>query len=536
MRKWLVGFVSMVALAVILAGCGGGASGESKEDIPQEITVNATTEPPTLDAAKASDTTSGWVLTHIYEGLYTADKDGQPELGVAEDVEISEDGKTYTFTIREDAKWSDGSQLTAEDFEYAWMRALDPETGSTNAFYMYYIKGAEEYNQDKGSEEDVAIEALDDRTLEVVLDAPSGYFDKLLMHRTFYPVKKELVEEGDGWAGEAEGYISNGPFEVTEWKHDSELVVEKNDEYYDNDVVNLDKITFAMVNDATTYYQMYVSGELDLIYDLPIDIIKTVKDDEEYQEVDYYSTYMYMFNVNREPFTNEKVRRAFSMAVNRDELTENVSMAGEEPAYSMVPFGVETPVGDFREVGGEYFSENAEEAKKLLEEGMEEEGWDTLPEVELLYNTDDNHKKIAEAIQEMIRKNLDVELKISNQEWKTFLDTTTQQNFQMARMGWIGAFLDPVINLDYYLGESPNNSTGWINEEYDALMAKAKIEQDEDVRYEILHDAEEILMTDMPFMPVYFDTNTYMTSDSFEDIAYFASEYPYLKWAKKTKE
>ncbi|WP_099360742.1 peptide ABC transporter substrate-binding protein [Fredinandcohnia onubensis] len=537
MKKWLVLLVTVLSLSTVLAACGGGnESGGEGTEVKQEIVVNAMSEPPAIDPALAEDTTSGWVIDHIFEGLYTRDKDGNPVLGVAEDVKVSDDGKTYTFTLREDAKWSDGSQVTAHDFEYAWERVLNPETGSSFAFYLYYIKGAEEYNKGNGTVEDVGIKAVDDRTFEVELTSPLGYFDSLLTLWTFYPVKKDLVESNKNWAAEAEGYISNGPFKMTKWAHDSEVVIEKNDQYYASDVVNLNKVTFKMVNEATTYYQMFKTDELDLIMTLPTDAIDAEKQNEEYHAVPYYGTYMYMLNVEKEPFNNAKVRKAFAMAIDRKALVENVTKGGETPAFGMVPPGAETPDGDFREVGGDYLKEDYDEAKKLLAEGMAEEGWTELPEVTLLYNTSENHKKIAEAVQEMFKKNLGVSIKLANQEWGTYLDTTEQKNYQMARMGWIGIFVDPVVMLDYYLGDSPNNRTGWVNEEFDSLMQQAKVEQDQAKRYQLLHDAEKVLMNDLPFIPVSFYTNTFLTSNEFEDIAYYVNRYPMLKWAKKVSE
>ncbi|MGD6844071.1 peptide ABC transporter substrate-binding protein [Bacillus infantis] len=539
MKKWLSGIAAALFVSSALAGCSGdeGASGSgSGEDVKQEIVLNAMSEPPDLDPALATDTTSGWIMDHIFEGLYTKDKDGKPVLGTAKDVQVSDDGKTYTFTLRDDAKWSDGTPVTAGDFEYAWKRVLNPDTGSSFAFYLYYLKGAEEYNKGNGSAEEVGVTAKDDQTLVVELNAPLGYFNELLTMWTFYPVKQELAEENKNWAADAEGYVSNGPFKFTSWKHDSEAVAEKNENYWDSEAVSLEKITWKMVNDATTYYQMYKTGELDLIQTLPTDALAQEKENKEYQEVPYFGTYMYMFNVEKEPFTNAKVRRAFAMAINREAISENITKAGETPAFAFVPPGVETPDGDFRETGGAYFEENADEAKKLLEEGMKEEGWTTLPEVTLLYNTAENHKKIGEAVQEMVKKNLGVNIKLANQEWKTYLDTTKQHNFQMARMGWIGVLLDPVVILDYYLGDSPNNRTQWVNEEYDSLIAQAKVEQDEAKRYQLLHDAEKILMEEMPFMPVYHYTNTYLTSPKFEGVVYPFNRYPALKWTKKVSE
>jgi oligopeptide transport system substrate-binding protein len=536
-------FALLLLVSTVLAGCGSketssdaeGKDGAAK-NIKQEITLNAMSEPPSLDPALASDTTSGWIIDHLFEGLYTKNQKGEPVLGAASDVKVSDDGKTYTFTIREDAKWSDGDPVTAQDFEYAWKRVLDPKTGSPFAFYMYYIKGAEEYNKGKGSADNVGVKALDDKTLQVELKAPLSYFDKLLTMWTFYPVKKSLVESNPKWASEAKGYVSNGAYQLTEWKHNSEVVIEKNQHYWNKDAINMEKVTWKMVNDATTYYQMYKTGELDLIATLPTDVIAQEKNNKEFKVVPYFGTYMFMFNVNKEPFNNAKIRRAFAMAIDRKAIIENITKSGEKPAYAFVPYGVNTPDGDFREVGGAYFEENVKEAKKLLQEGMKEEGWSTLPEVTLIYNTAENHKKIAEAVQEMLKRNLGVKIKLANQEWKTYLETTAQSNFQMARMGWIGVFVDPTVILDFYLGDSPNNRTNWVNKQFDDLMARAKVEQDDQKRYELLHEAEKVLMTDMPFIPVYFYSQNYLTSPKFKGIVYPVNRYPDVRWAKKIAE
>ncbi|GCD82879.1 peptide ABC transporter substrate-binding protein [Parageobacillus thermoglucosidasius] len=531
-------FALLLLVSGVLTGCGSkGTSGDGAgKNIKQEITLNALSEPPSLDPALASDTTSGWVIDHLFEGLYTKNQKGEPVLGAASDVKVSEDGKTYTFTIRDDAKWSDGDPVTAQDFEYAWKRVLDPKTGSPFAFYMYYIKGAEEYNKGKGSADQVGIKALDDKTLQVELNAPLSYFDKLLTMWTFYPVKKSLVESNPKWAAEAKGYVSNGAYRLTEWKHNSEVVIEKNQHYWNKDTINMEKVTWKMVNDATTYYQMYKTGELDLIATLPTDAVAQEKNNKEYKVVPYFGTYMFMFNVAKEPFNNAKIRRAFALAIDRKAIVENITKSGEKPAYAFVPYGADTPDGDFREVGGAYFEENVQEAKKLLQEGMKEEGWSTLPEVTLIYNTAENHKKIAEAVQEMLKRNLGVKIKLANQEWKTYLETTAQSNFQMARMGWIGIFVDPTVILDYYLGDSPNNRTNWVNKQFDDLMAKAKVEQDDKKRYELLHEAEKILMTDLPFIPVYFYSQNYLTSPKFKGIVYPVNRYPDVRWAKKIAE
>lgn len=535
MKKPFAGLLVLVLIISVLSACSGNSKSSSTEGVKQEITMNAVSEPPSLDPALATDTTSGWILDHLYEGLYMKNKSGDSVKGLAKDVKVSKDKKVYTFKLRDDAKWSDGAPVKAQDFEYAWKHVLDPKTGSSFAFYMYYIKGAEAYNKGKGSVEDVGVKALDDKTLQVELAAPIGFIEKLLSFWVYYPVKKETAEGNKNWAAEAKDYVSNGPYKLTEWKHNRSVVIEKNKNYYGKDDVNMEKVTWKMVNDATTYYQMYKSGELDLIQTLPSDVINQEKDNKEYKVTPYFGTYMYMFNVDKEPFNNQKVREAFNLAIDRKMITDKITQAGEKPAQAFVPYGAEVGGKDFRKEKEQYFQEDVKKAKKLIKEAMKEEGWSKFPETELKYNTLDSNKKIAEAVQEMLKKNLGVDVKLTNQEWKTYLDTTKQKNFQMARMGWIGIYVDPTPILDYYLGDSPNNRTNWVNPKYDKLLAQSKTEQNEAKRMELLHQAEDVLMKDLPFMPVYYYSNNYLTSSKFKGVVYPVNRYPYVRWAEKTE-
>jgi len=538
MKKWLLRSCAAALLSVpLLVACSdekdeASVDGDGK-DIAQEITLNAISEPPALDPALATDMTSAWILDHLFEGIYTKDKNGDIVLGTAENVDVSEDKMKFTITIREDAKWSNGDNLKAEDYAFAWNRVLNPETGSAFAFHLYYIKGAEEYNKGTGSAEDVGIRVIDDKTLEVELKSPLGFFDKLLSLWTYYPVNKSVVEGNKNWA-EADTFVSNGAYKMTQWKHNSDVIVEKNEHYWNKADVSMEKVTWKMIGDATTYYQMYKTGELDLIQTLPTDVIEQEKQNEDYKNVPYFGAYMYLFNVKKEPFTNEKVRRAFSLAIDREALTNNITKGGETPAYSFVPSGITEPSGkDYRDVNQAYFEFDPSQAKQLIEEAMKEEGWSELPEVTLMYNTAESNKKVAEAIQQMLNKNLDISVKLANQEWKTYLETVNQHNFQMARMGWIGVYEDPIPVLDYYLGDSPNNRTQWVSEEYDSILNQAKAEQDEAKRFELMHQAEDILMKDVPFTPIYHYSNNYLTSTKFKDIIYPVNRYPYVRWAQK---
>ncbi|MBD1221134.1 peptide ABC transporter substrate-binding protein [Virgibacillus halodenitrificans] len=524
--------ILFILVALMMAAC---SENENKSEAEgskgQELVLNAGSEPASLDPAMNTSVTSGWILDHMYEGLYTRDQNGDIQLGIAEDVDVSDDGTVYTFSIKENAKWSDGTDVTAEDFKYSWERVLNPNTGARFAYYLFVIKNAEAYNKGEADIEDVGIEVINDKTLEVTLESPTAFLDSLMTIWTFYPVKKDIVEKDENWTLDAENFVTNGAFYMTDWEHDNKIVLTKNDNYYSKEEVNLNKITFEMVDDATTAYQLYQTGDLDFISAIPTDQLAAVKDSDEYNEFPYYSTAMYIFNVNKEPFTNQKVRQAFSMAVDRKSLVENVGQTGEAPAFAMVPPGADTPDGDFREVGGDYFKEDNTKAKALIAEAMDEEGWSEFPEVTLMFSTSDNNKRYAEAVQEMVKQNLNIDLKLANQEWNTYLDTLGRGDYQMGRMSWTGLYIDPAVNLEYYLGTSTNNRTGWVNKEYDQLLKDAQVEQDITKRYELLHDAEEILMTDAPFMPLYFLTNNYLTSSKVDHVAFYENRRPVFKWA-----
>ncbi|MEC2054437.1 peptide ABC transporter substrate-binding protein [Peribacillus psychrosaccharolyticus] len=534
-------YILTVILVVLtaLSGCGKNektAQGGSAKEVDQTITANLGGEPYTLDPAFASDTTSYWVIDHLYEGLYSYDKNGKVVKGTASKVDVSEDGKTYTFTIRDDAKWSNGDAVTANDFEYSWKRVLNPKTAAYDPSSFYYIKGAEEYNTGKGSVDDVAIKAEDEKTLVVQLDTPIKFFPTVLQGHGFLPVNQQVVEADEKWAAEAEGIVSNGAYVVSAWKHNDEITLDKNKEHWNTKNIGLDSIKFKMIADATTEYQMFKSKELDLVKSIPSEAIDQEKSSDEYISSPSFSVYTYSFNVNEKPFTNKKIRQAFAYAIDRDAITKNVSKGGEKAAYGYVAYGAEAPSGkDFRDEVSDYYSFDADKAKKLLKEGLKEEGWSTLPEVTLKYNSEANHKKIAEALQEMFKENLGVETVLENQEWKTYIDSFKQKNFQIARMGWVGDFLDPYPVLNLYSTKSSSNFTNWSNTKYDKLLSDSLVEQDEAKRYELLHQAEELLMTEMPIIPIYFSSQNALVSKKVEGIRFDALTSPDLRFAKVTE-
>ncbi|MFD2444362.1 ABC transporter substrate-binding protein [Bacillus sp. CGMCC 1.16607] len=537
-------FISILALFLLiisaLAGCSSNEKAGSttkKKDVKQEITANLGGEPYTLDPAFASDTTSFWVIDHIYEGLYTLDKDGNIIEGAASKVDVSEDGKTYTFTIRNGVKWSNGDPLTAKDFEYAWKRVLDPKTAAYNPSTFYYIVGAEEFNTGKEAVDKVGITAKDDQTLVVELKTPIKFFPKVLLAQGFLPVNQKVVEENKDWAAEADSIVSNGAYTVTDWKHNSELSIEKNEAYWGVKNITLDTVHFKMIADATTEYQMFKTGELEFVRTLTADAIEQERQNKEYVNSPSFSVYTYSFNVNEKPFTNAKIRKAFAFAIDREAITNNISKGGEKVANGYVAFGVTSPSGeDYRNEAPTYYTFDKNEAQKLLAEGLKEEGWNKLPEVTLKYNSEGNHKKIAEALQEMFKENLGVEVKLENQEWKTYIDTFKQKNFQIARMGWGGDFLDPFPVLDLYSSKSSSNFTNWSNSKFDELLQKSLIEQDEEKRYDLLHEAEGVLMDEMPIIPIYFSAQNSLVKTNIKGIRFDALSSPDFRFASKISE
>src|SRR5690625_3144267 len=504
-----------------------------EEDGEKVLYLNNGVEPASLDPSIGFDEVSWDPLNNLMEGLTRLSVDHTAQPGVAEDWEISDDGLTYTFQLREDANWSNGDPVVAEDFVYAWKYMLDPETASEAAFLAYFIEGGEEYNSEEGSADDVNITAVDDKTLEVVLDAPTGFFLDLLTNPAFFPVNHKVAEEDSDWHAEADSFVANGPFELESWDHDDEMVLAKNEEYWDADEVKLDKVHFAMVNDENTQYQMFESGELDTA-SIPPELSDELIDDEHTFIGDQGGVEFYRFNITEEPFQNKKIRQAFSYAIDRDDIAEYVVKNGVEPAYGFISPGFTSPEGnDFREENGDLVAFDPDKAKELLEEGMEEEGYDELPEIVLSYNTSDSNKAVAETLQNMFSEHLDVEATLENQEWNVFAEAQQDLELQFSRSSFINDYNDPVNFLESFITDSYMNRTGFTDEEYDELIANGKAETDEEKRWDYLYEAEEYLAEEMIATPIRFYNTVVLESEDISGILRHPVGYFDLKYADK---
>ncbi|MCP1146362.1 peptide ABC transporter substrate-binding protein [Lysinibacillus endophyticus] len=542
-KNWLL-MLMLLTLTLVLAACSGDKEEPAKEDSkdgnestetssgPKELNLVVTSEPPSMHPQLATDSTSNGVLKNIFEGLTTY-KNGEVTNAAAEDVKISDDQLTYTFTLR-DAKWSNGDTVTAEDFKYAWIFALTPENASEYASILYPIKGAQAFNEGKGSAEDVGIKVVDEKTLEVTLENPTPYFLELTAFKTYYPIHKATAEANENWFAEAgETYVSNGPFVLSEWQHGGSMTLEKNANYWDAENVALDKVNIGMVESETTAATMFDAGEIDFLgtpfQTVALDSIERYQQEGVLSIKDYAAIYMYKFNTTDKVMSNANIRKALTLAIDRQGLIDNVTKGEQSPALGMVP----TAVSGFEEDRGYFKDNDIEEAKKALEAGLKELGLSDPKElnIKLSFNTSEAHSAIAQFIQEGWRTNLGIEVTLDNSEWQVYLDKLSTLDYQIGRLGWIADYNDAYTFLEMYAtADNGNNDTGWENPEYKSLIEQSNKETDPAKRLDLLKQAEAILMTEFPVAPIYYYTNLSVKKDYVEGMEQDILGHIYLKY------
>ncbi len=514
----------LMVLSVAIAGCGGQQTqdqsakpAETKKDVV--IRYNLGAQPETIDPALNSAVDGATVILHTFEGLVNLDEHQQPVPGVAEKWDVSDDGLVWTFHLRDNAKWTDGQPVTAKDFDYAWKRALNPDTASEYAYQLYYIKNGEDYNTGKNgvTADDLGIKVIDDHTIEVTLAAPTPYILQIFAFPTLFPVRQDTVEaNGDKWAQSPDTYIGNGAFKVTEMAYQDHITMVKNDNYWNKDAIKPDKLIFTEVVDESTMLASYENGEMDVIDSMPNADIERLKNDPNSGFVlgANLGTYYVDFNNQKAPFNNPLVRKAFSLAIDRKSLVENVTKAGQIPADAFVGPGFPDadPTKEFHDVQGAFYDgskANVEEAKKALADAGYPDG-KGFPKVTYLYNEGQGHQDIAQALQEMWKQNLGVQVELSSQEWQVFQETRRRGEYDIARDGWLGDYTDPMTMLDLFISNSGNNNLQYKSKEYDALISKAKSTNNEADRMQAMHDAQQLLLgTDWACAPLYFYTDPY---------------------------
>jgi len=481
--------------------------------LTQTLHIGNGTEPSDLDPHTVTGIPEHRILTALMEGLVDVDPETlEPVPATASGWAISDDRRIYTFTIRTGARWSNGDTLSAADFVYAWKRVLSPGLGSEYAYMLYPVYNAEKFN--RGEIKDfnkVGVKALGDRLLQVTLEHPTPYYLSLLAHYSAFPVHRATIEKfgaidqrGTQWTRPG-NLVGNGPFVLKKWDLNKIIVVEKSPTYWDADTVRLKAIHFHPVEQATTEERMFRVGQLHITHTLPAEKIEQYKneDSEILRNSPYLGTYYYLLNTSKPPLNQAAVRSALALSIDREKLVEKVTRGGEISARSFTP----------PQTGGYTCSTHVNfapyEAKALLAQAGYPDGVG-FPEVEILYNTSEGHRKIAEAIQQMWKKSLNISVTLVNQDWKVYLDNRKRLNFDIARAGWVGDYADPNTFLDLFVSDGGNNHTGWSNASYDTLIARASRESNKEKRFHYFQEAEQILLDQMPVIPIYTYTVKYL--------------------------
>jgi oligopeptide transport system substrate-binding protein len=499
---------------LLISGCGQGVP-DTDQAVEEGILLFGNgAEPKTLDPQRATGVTENKIISALIEGLitYHPSDDNIPEPGVAERWERDETATTWTFFLRKDALWSNGDPVTAEDFQYAYKRMLDPAFPGEYSQMLFILKNAEAYKN--GQLEDfaeVGLEVVDAHTLRMTLVGPTPFFPSMLKHYSWFPVHPATIEAHGGildmsgdWTLPG-NFVGNGAFVLADWLPNQFLRVTASPTYWDRERNGLTAIYFFPIEDDNTEKRMFDSGRLHITSTVPtndIPILKRDKPDLIHID-DYLGTYFYRLNVTKEPLDNPLVRRALALAIDRQAIVDRVSLGDQKPAYAFVPAGFEgypTP--------NRVRTDVAEAQRLLAEAGYP--GGEGFPELYLLFNTSEGHRKIAEAIVAMWNANLGINMQLENKEWKVYLDAQSQLDYDVSRSGWIGDYMDPITFLEMFTTGNGNNDTGWGNADYDEYIAKAFRSVDQESHFASLLAAEELLLDEMPIIPLYWYTRIYL--------------------------
>ena len=557
-RLLALALVGVMSLGMLLSGCGG-TSAQSPSPSPSasapaestpaegfDMAVCIASEPQTIDPALNSAVDGAIMTQHMFEGLMKWSDSGHPvnekgnmnyaalAAGQAESYEKTDNGDgtvTYTFKIRSDAKWSDGQPVTANDFVYSWQRLANPLTAADYCYMIDMVQGYAAVNAGEADPTTLGVSAPDESTFVVNLTYDCPYFLEICAFPAAFPVRQDIIEAyGDTWTTDdnSSHYISNGPWKLAEWVHDSYIKMVPNEYHYDAANLGPNSLTFQLMEDQNSMLAAYRSGDLQFIEDMPVDEIAGLLASGELNIVDYIGTYYVCYQTQAAPFDNALVRQAFTLAIDSKYIVEQVTQTGQVPATGFVPAGIydADPNGDdFRTVGGDYwdapvddatYQANCEKARQLLAEAGYPNG-EGFPTVTYLYNTSDAHKAVGEALQQMWQEELGVTVQLQNQEWNAFLETRKKGEYQIARNG----YNDPCSFLDMWITGGGNNDAQYSNPEYDAMIDAAKATSDPAERMSYFHKAEDIIIgQDWALGPIYFYTQKYMMADDISGAFY----------------
>lgn len=500
----------------------------------QEMTFVLNNIPDGLDPGVTNNSFAQYVLINCFEGLVTYDETGSLVGGSAESWDISDDGLVYTFHLRDGLKWSDGTPLTAQDFVYSIQRVLTPATAAQYVSMVTgYVKNAQEFYDGTATAEDLGVKAIDDQTLEITLIQPTSYFIDVLSMWVYDPVQQATVEaNGDSWTSSPESYVCNGPFKVTGMSLNENVILEKNENYWDAENVTLEKLTFRYILDNSTALTAYESGEVDGIISVPSSDYARLKAEKAGLQVyPSYGTVYYNINCEAEPYNDPLVRKALCLAVDRQALIDNVVQVDAQPAYSFLAPGYSVDGKDITEGRSDYglsATADVEAAQAALAEAGYPNG-EGFPTLKLSYYQDDTVKKIVEAMAEMLKSNLNINVEVSSNDWAIFYEDVQQGNYEVAAMGWSADYLNPMSFLPLFkTGDSSNNSF-YSNPEYDALVEQVMSEGDAAAAAELTMQAADLASNDYCCLPLYYKANSFLMHDNITGYYMTASSNLYFK-------
>ncbi len=511
MKKFLVLLCTLLLTLIVFSGCSKAEDSETVmvEEAEQVLTFALQNEPDGLDPGITNNSFASPILLNTFEGLIVYDESNSIVGGSAESWDISDDGMTYTFNLRKNLKWSDGTPLTAKDFVYSYLRVLDPALGAQyTGMLIDYIKGAAEYYAGKVDADAVGVKAIDDNTLEITLLRPTSYFIGILGMWVYSPVNQAAIEaNGDKWTLSAESYVSNGPFMMKKISFGEGYELVKNPYYWNADNVKLEKLNFRFIPDPSTALVALDKGDIDGSWGVPLSDLPNLKaTSDALQIIPSYATTFYDVNCAKAPYDNPKVRKALAMALDRTALIENVLQSTDSPAYSLVAPGYSVD-GIAYEEGRSSFGLSAtadvEGAQALLAEAGYP-GGEGFPVLELSYYTNESVKNVVEAMQQMWQENLGIKVNVSTEEWAVYYENIQALNYDIGAMGWGADYMHPMTFFPIFVTGSVYNNSGYSNPEYDKLVEMAQGETDPKKSMKLMRDAEDVLMEDMPFIPMYY--------------------------------
>lgn len=552
-KKLLSLLLALTLTCTALVGCGGSDNAEAPQTIDdieaeateeateetalaaaQELTFVLNNEPDTIDPTVTNNSFAVPFIVNCFEGLVTYDENGEVVPGNAESWTSNDDMTVYTFKLREGLKWSDGTPLTANDYVYSAFRVLDPATAGlyVNMISDYVVNGNAYYAGEVSAEE-VGIKALDDLTLEFTLAAPCPYFVDLVSMWVYYPVQQATIEaNGDQWTNTPEGYVCNGPFKITEINMGESYVLEKNENYWDAENVTLEKLTYRYILDVATALTAYENGEVDGVRTIPSsDMARLKADNVGVQTAGSYGTVYYNINCAVEPLDNVLVRKALNLAIDREALINNVAQVDAEPAYSFYAPGYVVDGKDLTE-GRSTFEMSATAEVEAAQAALAEAGYpngEGFPTLQLSYYSDDNVKKIAEAIKEMWETNLGITVEISSADWGVFYSDVVAGNYQVCAMGWSADYVNPMSFLPLLYTDDVTNNCFYSNPDYDAIVDQVKTENDPAKFAELVKQADELVSADYPVVPLYYKSNNYLLKDYVDGVYMTSSSNLYFK-------